>query len=318
MESQDVRASTLDALRRWAATDRPTLVAACWRAGNRNISELARIAGVGREAIYADLRAKGIEPTRTREEPPTMPTTTGQADIELPVPGWRHPHLVNVRKSRDWRGVRYEFSTKPFTGREPEPELPEEWRNIHPSDGDGERNWERSSQRHTEIGLVRRVWARAHFGYQVGQLLGRRDGHPYSTPAEHWQAFVDARETLRTAYAALDTTLDNMWKSALLRVVDAKGPAQEAAEMWDRRASEFAALDGWLLKQLGEDEYPTHAIRDAAKEHGVDTTDWLIESHYEYTETWTSTPAIAEIEKMITAGDERIRQVSGLAGTGGH
>lgn len=318
MESLDVRAATLDALRRWAATDRASLVAAAWEAGNRNVSELARTARVGRDAIYADLRAKGIDPTASREEPAVMPTT--DEAVDLPVPGWRHPHLLTVRKSRHFDEVVYDLTVKPFTGREVEPEIPQEWDRIHPSEED--EDWNRSvapsRQRSVEIELVRKAWAQARFKYQVGQLLARGSGHLYRTPTEAWQAYVDAREGLRTAYAALDSTPDNEWKAALLRIVDAKQAAEQAAEQWDDHAREFTALDWWLFGVLGEDNHPDRAIRDTAKEHGVDTTAWLIGTHDEYTSRYYSPPAQAEIKEMIEAGDERIRQVQALSDTGRH
>ncbi|GAA5185630.1 hypothetical protein GCM10023322_30050 [Rugosimonospora acidiphila] len=310
MDSVDLRTETLAALRRWAATDRSTLVAAAWRAGNRNVSELARTAGVGRDAIYADLRAKGIDPT-SREEP----AATIKAAV-LPIPGWRHPHLLAVAEAGLPYGTRYDYTVAPFSGQEPEPELPDEWRGIHPSDGNGPRSWERSAQRHSEIELVRRAWARSHFTFQVGQLLTARQ-YPYRAPAEDWQAYVEARETLRAAYSALDTTPDNMWRSALLHTVDAQGPARHAAEQWDQRAAAFAKLDHWLLRQLGESEHPTHAIRDAAAEHGIDTSAWLIEDHYDYSEGFTSMmPAAEEIEEIVKKGDERVRRVAALTDAG--
>ncbi|MFF4531521.1 hypothetical protein ACFY1P_19910 [Streptomyces sp. NPDC001407] len=55
--------------------DRAALVAAAWRTGNRNIAELAHVADVTRDVIYADLRSHGIEPTdpEAKKEPPVSP-----------------------------------------------------------------------------------------------------------------------------------------------------------------------------------------------------------------------------------------------------
>ena len=56
--------AALHALTTWARqhrTIRPRLVADAWRAGVRNISGIARAAGVSRDTVYADLTAEGID-----------------------------------------------------------------------------------------------------------------------------------------------------------------------------------------------------------------------------------------------------------------
>lgn len=61
--------ATLAALAGWAARrdrlpeDRADLLAAAWRAGTRNVAELARAADTARDTVYTDLRSRGIEPT---------------------------------------------------------------------------------------------------------------------------------------------------------------------------------------------------------------------------------------------------------------
>lgn len=61
------QAMALEALQSWARNrdrlpdDRATLVALAWHTGARNIRELARLADVSRDTIYADLRARGID-----------------------------------------------------------------------------------------------------------------------------------------------------------------------------------------------------------------------------------------------------------------
>lgn len=58
----------LEDLRYWAtrrdrlAADRADLMAAAWRAGVRNVAELARTADVSRDTAYSDLRSMGIDP----------------------------------------------------------------------------------------------------------------------------------------------------------------------------------------------------------------------------------------------------------------
>lgn len=61
MMVMDEQEAARKALALWAAVPRSSYVAAAWRAGERNVSELARLAGVGRDTIYADLRDEGID-----------------------------------------------------------------------------------------------------------------------------------------------------------------------------------------------------------------------------------------------------------------
>lgn len=66
--SLQTKAAAGAALNEWGARHealegrRRPLVAAAWRAGERNISALATLARVTRDTIYADLRATGIDP----------------------------------------------------------------------------------------------------------------------------------------------------------------------------------------------------------------------------------------------------------------
>jgi hypothetical protein len=69
-----VREAALTDLREWAEsqpTARQRLVAAAWRAGVRNVAELARAAGVSRDTVYDDLRRENIDHTK-RSAMPTL------------------------------------------------------------------------------------------------------------------------------------------------------------------------------------------------------------------------------------------------------
>ena len=76
-DPESVRLATLTVLRGWALrhdlpTQRAQLLAAAWRAGNRNVRELATLAQVSRTTIYADLRSHGID-HRVRAAPVQAP-----------------------------------------------------------------------------------------------------------------------------------------------------------------------------------------------------------------------------------------------------
>lgn len=68
-DPEAARLAALSALRGWALRrdrlpgDRAGLLAAAWHAGARNVRELARLADVSRDTVYADLKASGIDPS---------------------------------------------------------------------------------------------------------------------------------------------------------------------------------------------------------------------------------------------------------------
>jgi hypothetical protein len=68
-DPETARLTALTALGGWATrrdrlpAGRAYLLAAAWHAGERNVRELARIAGVSRDTVYADLKSRDIDPT---------------------------------------------------------------------------------------------------------------------------------------------------------------------------------------------------------------------------------------------------------------
>ncbi|MEV7993921.1 hypothetical protein AB0O67_18985 [Streptomyces sp. NPDC086077] len=74
------RVTALSALIGWAerrerlASDRADRVADAWRTGTRSVAELARLARVSRDTVYADLAERGIEVSK-RGEPVAGPLT---------------------------------------------------------------------------------------------------------------------------------------------------------------------------------------------------------------------------------------------------
>ncbi|CAM5373348.1 putative protein OS=Streptomyces fumanus OX=67302 GN=GCM10018772_70650 PE=4 SV=1 [Streptomyces fumanus] len=81
-EEADMVRASLAALRGWAARrerlpdNRADLMAAAWWAGTRTIAGLAAAAGVSRDTVYEDLRARGIEPTDKEAAPAPTPQYT--------------------------------------------------------------------------------------------------------------------------------------------------------------------------------------------------------------------------------------------------
>jgi hypothetical protein len=52
--------------------ERLPLIAAAWNTGERNVTELARLAGVTRDTVYADLRTLGIDYKSKGDDPRVM------------------------------------------------------------------------------------------------------------------------------------------------------------------------------------------------------------------------------------------------------
>ncbi|MGY4973481.1 hypothetical protein ACWGCC_30440 [Streptomyces nigrescens] len=76
------RYAALDALRAWSAPGRRAdLIAAAWQAGETTISALAEAARISRPTVYADLRARGIDPDH-RPKGSTSVITISPLDIE--------------------------------------------------------------------------------------------------------------------------------------------------------------------------------------------------------------------------------------------
>ncbi|MDA3644826.1 hypothetical protein LZ318_14465 [Saccharopolyspora indica] len=77
------RLAALAALIGWAdrrerfAEERADLVAAAWRSGSRNIAELSRLARVSRDTIYADLKARSIDPSARTQDPVSAEAAPG-------------------------------------------------------------------------------------------------------------------------------------------------------------------------------------------------------------------------------------------------
>jgi len=311
------RQRTLRDLAAYAAIRRSDLVAAAWRAGNRDVPQLAEAARVNRSTIYVDLAAHDIDPREERKMPEA---------VEIPPPGWRHPNLTRVvRVPAPLGQVRYEYTfARPFTRRDPDPATVESQ-----SDRGGVRTMDDVYQADRERREVRHRWALDVLPALVRSLL---DGGSVpeigvhavwsddQKPASRWVAYAATRDALTAAYRELDATPDTMWRAALLRVHDAKQPAVDAAHAWDQAGVKFAKLAGWLRGKLDSERYPVEwkEVEKAAEACGVDISGWAIGDVDDYERSgWDgrpASPAVREISEIISKGDARIRAVAELAG----
>jgi hypothetical protein len=341
-DHQDAKTATLAALRVWASTSRAELAAAAWHAGNRNLAELARAAGVGRQAIYQDLRKHNIDPPTGREEP-TLNTTTNttEATADYPVPGWRHPSLTNVRTAKNYGHVTFSYEVK-VTATDPEPALPDEWRTI----AAGETDWDTYKARQREIGWVRKAWAYARLlrlfkalytpagnysdeKFLSGFMKERMSAtHGYSsfyhpvgytgTAGDVWRTYVQARDALAGAYEAMKTQPDNQWRAGLGAIVDATDPVHTAASNWDHVARAFMELAVWY-ESYNDAEYshsPAEVLTKVAKELCLDVDGWtLADSSRDYTrDSYRPNTACQAIADIIDNGQAWLKKVGQLAG----
>ncbi|MCS7480680.1 hypothetical protein ACFFQW_31965 [Umezawaea endophytica] len=74
-DTESARVAALAALIGWAdrrerlSSDRADLVAEAWRTGTRNVAELARLARVSRDTVYADLASRDVTVGKRQVEP---------------------------------------------------------------------------------------------------------------------------------------------------------------------------------------------------------------------------------------------------------
>lgn len=337
-DPQDAKDATLAALAAWAAHTRAELVAAAWHAGNRDITELARVARRQRQAIYQDLRSQGIDPPTDRKEPPVMTTPKSAATI-VPVPGWRHPNLTSVAVEPCFGGDRYSYTIQAFTGTEPKPEIPEEWMSRRADDGPDavEARWR-------ELGWVRQDWAQARYellfkalykpshddGATILQAFMKEEGHRRrhntlyyhhpvgytGTAADVWRTYAAARDNLAAAYEAMKTQPDNMWRAGLGKILDATRPAETAADNWDYVGRHFVAITDWYHNYVPANDRPgtQQQITQTGKKLGLDVTDWTVAcSESDYDRGTDASTAQGELAGIIERGAAWIKNVSRLA-----
>lgn len=301
----DDRAAALAELEEWAqhqAHARPRLIAAAWRAGCRNIAELARTANVTRDTVYADLTSQGIDYSdrATKETPMPTPTTT--------VPTWHHPHFVAAKETRF--GTEYQFTA--FTGDEPEPKLPDSVVQAFRAAFDAVVNNAVERQEvsdawtaaENEARAANTVWRVARYHRDVASGLRA------AVPAA--RAYLRAKQAVDAAYAALDDALDGKWRATLLRLVDARETALKAAKEADD------ALAPVAQRMEGEPErvlVQIDSVEGVARKVGIDITGWPIGDSYDYQDSgWSRSPTQQALAEQFKQQDHRIKEVSRLVG----
>ncbi|RSM93775.1 hypothetical protein DMB42_52095 [Nonomuraea sp. WAC 01424] len=274
----------LAALRTWRGVmnDRDRLVRAARDAG-ATLAEITDASGLAKGTVRTALDT----PTDTEE---TM-TTISTAD---PLAGHHHPHYLSGRVTRPGTTVStasYEFTFRPFSGHEQDPE------DLEPQYGDLPDDLPREAwfTLHAEYRAARIMWAKARFKIQVRPLLER------ALPL--WLSYVSARTGVDAAFAAFTVTSNDQWNAQQLRLAQAHQELLEAAGRWDDIALLIERAQEEHLREAGEGYELT--VSDVAPEFGMNTSDWLL--GWDYIDG--SRLATEAVNKLIDQQRERLAQI---------
>ncbi|MGW4855333.1 hypothetical protein ACWEPZ_29325 [Streptomyces sp. NPDC004288] len=225
------------------------------------------------------------------------------------------PHLPSYLKKIELHpagfGLRYDFA--PFTGTEPQPEVPAAVRTdpgltyVRESEDAAEHRLREAA---TEIicdlyDTARRQWMDAAYVRALTTAL--RGMH------DLWDAYRQRAAALDRAYDYLRTPeATREWPAAITRVVDAQERAQAAAVAFDERARGVADVhEEHLYSDLSRNEGLTRAGYPQAKE-------WDIAAHDSYGRTHsahdTYVPLAEKVRRLIERQDAHMAKVARLTG----
>ena len=235
------------------------------------------------------------DPGRQEEEPVNA---TAAADLTP----FHHPHFIDGRRDTEYRfGARYFFQFRPFTGSEPEPEMPDGlWNQLSEE--------EDYQLLRAEYRLAYELWAKARFRRDVTPML--RAAVPV------WQEYEQARNAMAAAFAAFWETSDIQWRAQILRLTDAHAQAVAAARNWDSVAASLVQAQDKHLRDVGEEHELD--LRDVAAGADLDISTWEICGDYDYKRPeWHYgefvTPAVRAVREEIERQKERLKEVDELA-----
>ncbi|MEV8455526.1 hypothetical protein AB0467_28460 [Streptomyces sp. NPDC052095] len=198
-----------------------------------------------------------------------------------------HPHFQGVTTNP--HGT-LSFSFAKFTGAEPEPDLPREvWKDTRLPQ-------EALRLLEDEFAEARSLWRDAAY---VRALTALR---PEATSA--WGDYVQARECMNEAFAALDTTADTHWRAAVSVLVAAQERALAAARAWDWQAAGLAAVDEKYL-------YSSISPAEAYARAGLDTTGWVLESASAYA-GYGDSPLMERVNGVVERQRDHVQKVASL------
>ncbi|MFI9311576.1 hypothetical protein [Streptomyces triculaminicus] len=244
-----------------------------------------------------------LDPGLPRRQEATEPAPPAPAPAVADLSKYHHPHYVRSEPGQHEGWTVYTFS--PFTGREPEPEIPSA---VY---DDKTVTWEQHRALGAQYEAARITWSKARFRLQAHPLL--RQAAPL------WEAWTQAQAELHATFKVFWQTPDGSWRAQLLRLTDAEQAAKKAAAAWDGLAEKLARIADEHVRAAGE--WEALDLKDVAKEIGLDATQWWIDhiSGYESSSYYRvrSTPLVEHVTGEIAQQRERLREVADLAGDSG-
>lgn len=207
---------------------------------------------------------------------------------------YNHPHFVAETADS------YEF--KPFTGTEPRPEPPAEFYQ------------DRSLSRETcmaisnQYAAADKLWSKAKYRATVKPLI---------KPAlAAWKKYKTAKAEMDDIYAGFWAEKDGGWQARIMRLLDARTAALDAADEYENDHARGLAVASDEHQNVMDRymEWSWLRLSDVAQEMNVDIGDMNPGSAS--AEDWRECgPALVdELNKTIREQDRKLRQVKELAG----
>ncbi len=300
-ETPDTKQAALDQLRGWRVwfDRRDPLIYAAHLAG-ASLSEIHDASGVAVNTARSAIAA---------QEAAVQTTATD------PLAPYHHPNFLSVNRPSE---TRFEFAFKPFTGREPKPEIPDvPYRRRFAADDGAELEAGLSHDEliplYQEYDAARKLWATARFRGKLPSLVAQ--------VGPVWSAYQQARAAMNEAYDALLTTGDGTWRAQVMRLTGLQADARVAAAAWDAAEEKLLKADHAFRVEAGfeNDDWNAPELEDLVSELGTDAKAWKFNALGDHQAEPYSLrdfvgPAAKDTAAVIEQQRNRIREVADLTG----
>ncbi|MGW4873753.1 hypothetical protein [Streptomyces chartreusis] len=123
-----------------------------------------------------------------------------------------------------------------------------------------------------------------------------------------WEDYLRARARLDDLFAALGRTSDGRWRSAVLNLVAAQNGARRAAERWEERAAQIAAVHGTYV-------YSGLSRAEAYERAEVIAAGWVVGCACAYQRpAGRDTRLVVKVTEVITVQRDHPQQAAALVG----
>ncbi len=205
---------------------------------------------------------------------------------------WHHPHYIG--EDDHWGVRRIKF--KPFTGDEPEPVMPD---GIDAAFDRGDRAARAEFSRiASEVEAARIMWVLAQHKRSVLAVIDEAQPALQRSRATRYQ--------VNNLFASLAETADNNWRSTIMRLMQAREDALDAARVLDEYTYRLDQISDWVYVQRAAERADSeYSIAAAA---GYDMVGWDT--------AWDDGEGSLEnkLRKAYAEQDRQIRAIADLAG----